>query len=214
MHEQRIRHKDIKPHNVLVHSSAVIFTDFGSSLDSSQISHSTTEGTPSAYTRRYAAPEVLEHEERSSSSDVWSLGCVLLEVLSSLTNKFTIDEERPYSETIPHIHETLQKLSFVDEYGTVASILAEMTCLEAEKRPTSKTLRTRFLVSSTLSCTECFSVASFHQNVGVQQNAPSRDVAPGKYYSPSAHGLMLMYLERQHESSHPCQIWCVICACI
>lgn len=55
MHEQRIRHKDIKLQNVLVHAGSVLFTDFGYSLDCSRVSHSATEGRPSFLTRRYCA---------------------------------------------------------------------------------------------------------------------------------------------------------------
>jgi serine/threonine protein kinase len=34
MRAQRIRHKDIKPHNILIHHGRVLYTDFGLSLDS------------------------------------------------------------------------------------------------------------------------------------------------------------------------------------
>ncbi|KAF2252040.1 kinase-like protein [Trematosphaeria pertusa] len=44
MHSQRIRHKDIKPRNILIHQGSVIYTDFGYSLDHSAASGSTTTG--------------------------------------------------------------------------------------------------------------------------------------------------------------------------
>lgn len=39
--QQMIRHKNIKPQNILLHSGSVIYTDFGISYDSSQASRST-----------------------------------------------------------------------------------------------------------------------------------------------------------------------------
>lgn len=48
------------------------------------MSRSTTEGLPDSLTRRYAAPEVLANEPRNRSADVFSLGCVYLEMLAAL----------------------------------------------------------------------------------------------------------------------------------
>jgi serine/threonine protein kinase len=45
MHEQTIRHKDIKPQNILIHRGSAIYTDFGISLDFAQ-QDSTTTGHP------------------------------------------------------------------------------------------------------------------------------------------------------------------------
>lgn len=84
IHRQTIRHKDIKPQNILIHKGSVVFTDFGISRDFSQAGHSTTTGNPQAFTRRYCAPEVAEWDSRNSKSDVFSLGCVFLEIISAL----------------------------------------------------------------------------------------------------------------------------------
>ena len=84
MHAQRVRHKDIKPHNILVHNNSLIYTDFGSSLDYSANTRSITTGRPDSITRKYAAPEVHDWSPRSSKTDIFSLGCVYLEILSAL----------------------------------------------------------------------------------------------------------------------------------
>lgn len=84
IHRQTIRHKDIKPQNILIHKGSVVFTDFGISRDFSQAGRSTTTGNPQAFTRRYCAPEVAEWDSRNSKSDVFSLGCVFLEIISAL----------------------------------------------------------------------------------------------------------------------------------
>lgn len=84
LHHNRIRHKDIKPGNILVHGSNVLLTDFGTALDSSDKEQSTTRYRPSAFSPAYCSPEVAEWAPRNSSSDIWSLGCVFFEMISVL----------------------------------------------------------------------------------------------------------------------------------
>lgn len=90
LHKESIRHKDIKPQNILVHRNTVLLTDFGSAHDWKDLDGSTTTGIAKDFTRKYASPEVLQHESRNSSSDVFSLGCVFLELASVLCG-FTVD---------------------------------------------------------------------------------------------------------------------------
>lgn len=83
LHENQIRHKDIKPQNILVKGHQIFLTDFGLSLDWSELGQSTTSG-PTIKTPRYCAPEVADLMPRNSFSDVWSLGCVFLEIWTAL----------------------------------------------------------------------------------------------------------------------------------
>lgn len=83
LHDSRIRHKDIKPQNVLIKNDHVFLTHFGVSLDWTELNHSTTTG-PTWSTPRYSAPEVAEYSARNSSADIWSLGCVFLEIWTVL----------------------------------------------------------------------------------------------------------------------------------
>ena len=63
LHQQRIRHKDIKPANVLVNAGRVLLTDFGTSRSWADDSKGTTMGTnKQAFTKAYCAPEVAMHE--------------------------------------------------------------------------------------------------------------------------------------------------------
>ena len=94
LHEKSIRHKDIKPQNILVKGERVLFTDFGLSRDSTDCTGSTTSG-PAMMTPRYCAPEVAAQSPRNSSSDIWSLGCVFLE-MTSILKGWNIDQYKAY----------------------------------------------------------------------------------------------------------------------
>jgi serine/threonine protein kinase len=87
LHEQSIRHKDIKPSNILVHGGNVLYTDFGLAFDSTDKDGSTTTSVVNGMTPRYCAPEVANYEPRNTSSDIWSLGVVFLEMIAVLKGK-------------------------------------------------------------------------------------------------------------------------------
>ena len=86
LHEQGVRHKDIKPANILIDSSeSLILTDFGISRrfpkDKSHVTNNEWK-----FTRKYASPEIMKDRKmpRDDASDVFSLGCVFLEMATLL----------------------------------------------------------------------------------------------------------------------------------
>jgi len=109
------RHDDLKPNNILIHGHNILLTDFGFwyarspptqdtqqpstdtahlSLDSSDTGITTTSGPPKHSTRRYSAPEVFDHEPRNRLTDIWSLGCVLVDIVSRLLGYFLEDTKQ------------------------------------------------------------------------------------------------------------------------
>lgn len=103
MHTQIVTHKDINPHNRLVHKNPTIYTDFGSSLDYIIETRSITTGLPNSITRRYAASEVHASLHRSSKSDIFSLGYVYLEILGTLGGFHLRKDMTPYGENTGRI---------------------------------------------------------------------------------------------------------------
>lgn len=79
LHANSVKHRDLKPQNVLVHNSNVLVTDFGLSRDFLDMTSGYTMFTP-----RYAPPEVAFQDQRNESADIWSLGCVFLEMVAAL----------------------------------------------------------------------------------------------------------------------------------
>ena len=90
----RIRHRDIKPENILVKNDRVYLTDFGIALDWESLGRSTTT-EDAGKTWIYCAPEVAHYERRNLSSDIWSLGCVFLEMTTVLKGR-SITEIQEY----------------------------------------------------------------------------------------------------------------------
>ena len=86
LHRKQIRHKDIKPQNILVKGVNVLLTDFGLARDFSGDAGSTTSGR-CALSPRYCSPEVAKYAARNTMSDIWSLGCVFLELITVLKGK-------------------------------------------------------------------------------------------------------------------------------
>ena len=89
IHAQNTKHMDIKPNNILVEYSGgdnavkVFITDFGIARSYRSTEDSFTN-SPISYTRIYTAPEVAQQATRGPPADIFSLGCVFMEILATL----------------------------------------------------------------------------------------------------------------------------------
>jgi serine/threonine protein kinase len=94
IHTQFVRHKDIKPGNLLIHHERLLYADFGSSIDFSDSGTDVTNGLhPADYVSlAYAAPEIHDRMPRNKQSDIFSLGCVLFEILCARAAVVTTDK--------------------------------------------------------------------------------------------------------------------------
>lgn len=94
LHSKGILHRDLKGDNLLVDPSGRLkLADFGTARDMQQ---SQTHTNAIAGTAYFIAPEVVLGDGTSFKSDVWSVGCCVIEMLtgrpplSNITNHFSI----------------------------------------------------------------------------------------------------------------------------
>ncbi|CCF58986.1 hypothetical protein KAFR_0F03900 [Kazachstania africana CBS 2517] len=88
IHSAKVIHRDLKPSNLLLNSNCDLkVCDFGLArcLASSSDSRETLVGIMTEYvaTRWYRAPEImLSFQEYTTAMDIWSVGCILAEMVS------------------------------------------------------------------------------------------------------------------------------------
>jgi serine/threonine protein kinase len=93
IHGRNVKHMDIKPKNILVKRTKsgfhkVYIADFGIARSYTSAAESETD-SPVSFTRTYAAPGVILQDRRGFGADVFSLGCVFMEMMATLLSLST-----------------------------------------------------------------------------------------------------------------------------
>jgi eukaryotic-like serine/threonine-protein kinase len=115
-HRQGVIHRDVKPENILLHEGESLIADFGIALAVKASSARLTETGLSVGTPYYMSPEQASADrELGAQSDIYSLGCVLYEMLAgepphtggsaqAVLAKILTEDPRPLTElrrTVP-----------------------------------------------------------------------------------------------------------------
>ncbi|TGO17073.1 hypothetical protein BTUL_0021g00720 [Botrytis tulipae] len=162
VHEKGIRHRDLKPKNILLSPGRVYLADFGIARDVKDSDNSITCGRYG--TASWIAPEVYDGEyHHMSSADVFSLGCIFLNIATVLYGDSlelaTFDEvmkEKEWPMKYKMLSKHLNKLkdkairaALADEEEpnfdakNILGLVEKMLLYEPEQRPSVKEVNER-----------------------------------------------------------------------
>ena len=154
IHSKHILHRDLKSTNIFLDGPRVVLGDFGHAV----CLESNNPYTPKPDTNGrshfvYRAPEVLAGDSYRESSDMFQLGCLFLELATTLTldevvgnsskNGWTNTAKdwlktQEAQETIEDIQETIEDSNFI-------TLGLELLASEPQSRPTAKDVQVRLL---------------------------------------------------------------------
>ena len=132
-HRQGIVHRDVKPQNVLLNGDGrPKVTDFGiaRSLD---VEKGVTQTGTVLGTSNYIAPEQASGERVDAQSDVYSLGCVIFELL---TGDVPFAGDNFVAVAMKHLHEPPPSL--IERRPDVPPALADAVSLALAKHPADR----------------------------------------------------------------------------
>lgn len=137
LHEHGVVHRDLKCANVLLSANGVIkLSDFGSSrkFDSDEVELSKSlKGSP-----YWMAPEVVMKRGHSFSADIWSLGCMIIEMITGRPPWSNLSRE---SKQVLKLIATANNLpSIPDCSDDLKDLIHQCLSRDATQRPTAKQL--------------------------------------------------------------------------
>jgi hypothetical protein len=159
MHQQGVRHQDIKPSNIIHVGSHIYFTDFSSSAQFNPESTTSTED-PARTSAMYSPPEMLNRFEgadldcqrHGTRSDTFSLGCVFIEMLTVLSGNSVSDLQdylRVHGPRAPGlryayhtqlIHDYIRTRCNEELYEVYGWVIRPMLSLDRKDRPPAQRL--------------------------------------------------------------------------
>src|SRR3989338_6170186 len=167
LHSHNVIHRDIKAANILMTKTGdVKVADFGIATTLSEASSSTTPGSPF-----WLAPEVIEMEPITSASDLWSLGCTIIELLTGNPPYFELNSIQAMYAIVQDKHPPMPKIPISAE---LTNFLEQCFQANPNDRPSATTLLTHRFMAMYLS----ESVPDYYRDA-----APA--VAAGKAAPPS-----------------------------
>ncbi|KAF2022661.1 kinase-like protein [Setomelanomma holmii] len=149
LYQQEIKHKDLKPSNILLYSNRLWVTDFGTATDFSVLTTSATEngerGTP-----KYFAPEVAVYDPSGRAADIFSMGCIFLEIITLCVGYCLGETVQLRSQNDKSFHANLDTIDMWFSRGRIASrtpadehmmgLVRSMMQKDPDQRPTAETV--------------------------------------------------------------------------
>jgi serine/threonine-protein kinase len=147
-HDHNIIHRDLKPENIFVlditdDSTFIKVLDFGISkdLDDDQGMTKTGQlfGTP-----QYMSPEQCRGEDLDGRSDIYSLGCILYELISG---RPPFQSDKSMNILVAHVQEEIPPLEAITDRplprGVASTVMAMLSKEPADRPATAKAVRSR-----------------------------------------------------------------------
>jgi len=166
IHGEGVRHEDIKPSNIIHRGCDIFLTDFSSCTEFGYGATTSTE-SPAVITRKYCAPEALQHGMRHGlGSDIFSLGCVFAEMATVIEGRavaklyefcstdkrgVTSNGKQYYSNALDRVDQWFNNAFYTD-------CIKPMLAKDRKSRPTARVvvgwMKSKFPVIDRCSCSE------------------------------------------------------------
>ncbi|KAJ6816401.1 MAP3K epsilon protein kinase 1-like isoform X1 [Iris pallida] len=134
LHEQGVIHRDIKGANILTTKEGLVkLADFGvaTKLNEADLNTHSVVGTP-----YWMAPEVIEMSGVCAASDIWSVGCTVIELLTCVPPYYDLQPMPALFRIVQDVHPPIPEGLSPD----ITDFLRQCFKKDAMQRPDAKTL--------------------------------------------------------------------------
>ncbi|XP_029121502.1 MAP3K epsilon protein kinase 1 isoform X3 [Elaeis guineensis] len=134
LHEQGVIHRDIKGANILTTKEGLVkLADFGvaTKLTEADVNTHSVVGTP-----YWMAPEVIEMSGVCAASDIWSVGCTVIELLTCVPPYYDLQPMPALFRIVQDVHPPIPEGLSPD----ITDFLRQCFKKDAMQRPDAKTL--------------------------------------------------------------------------
>ncbi|KAE8669701.1 MAP3K epsilon protein kinase 1 [Hibiscus syriacus] len=134
LHEQGVIHRDIKGANILTTKEGLVkLADFGvaTKLNEADVNTHSVVGTP-----YWMAPEVIEMSGVCAASDIWSVGCTVIELLTCVPPYYDLQPMPALFRIVQDEHPPIPDSLSPD----ITDFLRQCFKKDARQRPDAKTL--------------------------------------------------------------------------
>lgn len=143
-HEKGIIHRDIKPHNIMITETGIVkVADFGIARAIS--SATITFGGNIVGSVHYISPEQAKGEPVNRTTDIYSIGCVLYEMI---TGQVPFNAESAITVALKHIHDEVMPPHLLNEavpLNLEAVVLKAMDKVSGRRFLTAQEMRNNLL---------------------------------------------------------------------